>query len=180
MLLLMTLLSDEERTFVERVFKEHNRLFIGVAMRILGSQVEAEDAVSDAMIQIITNLDKISALPRHEMRSYCIVIVKNCAISRFRKHKDTISLEKIDQYIGSTDQSPDTDILRKERADDLKVLLGTLQEEERAFVELRFIHKTSYKDISLIFEISEVTARKRMERILKKLRDLINEELYYE
>lgn len=179
MVLFMTLLSDEEKQFVEKLFKEHSRLFLGIAYRILVSKEEAEDAVSDAMIQIITNLDKISSLTRHEMRNYCIVIVKHCAVARFRKNKISVNLESVDQCIVSTDHAPDADVMRKERASDFRALIRRLPEEDRILVELRFFHNLPYRDISRILEISEETARKRIERILKKLRGQINEDLYY-
>jgi RNA polymerase sigma-70 factor, ECF subfamily len=63
-----------------------------------------------------------------------------------------------------------------QKADDLSALeavLGTLGDEVRALLSLRFREELSYKEIADAFEITEQAARKRMFDALEKIRKLI-------
>lgn len=51
-------------------------------------------------------------------------------------------------------------------------LLGSLNETELQCVELRFFEKKSFREIGFIMGLSEVNAKVRTYRILKKLKDL--------
>lgn len=170
LLMMLSLLDDEQRELVERIFKENRTLFTNIARKILGSSTEAEDAVSDAMIQIMRNLEKINHLPHHEMRSYCIVVVKNCAYGRFRKNKRTVSLEEVGADVTDLRNEPGASLLRQERIDEVTEKIRLLPEEDMTLIRLRYYHQLSYKTIAGILGISEETARKRAERIRKELR----------
>ncbi len=50
-------------------------------------------------------------------------------------------------------------------------LLGTLSEKELQCIELRFFEKKSFKEIGFLMGLSEVNAKVRTYRILKKLRE---------
>ncbi|MBR5970523.1 MAG: sigma-70 family RNA polymerase sigma factor [Lachnospiraceae bacterium] len=159
---------------MEELFKEHRALFLNVARQILDSFAEAEDAVSEAMIRIITNLDKISALPRHKIRSYCIVIVRNCALARFRKAGEIpteMSIAVNDSLI-----QPEEAFLEQEQAKELQDIIRALSREERMLLQLRYVDDANYKEIADILGITEETARKRTERILRKLRELLKKD----
>ena len=59
-----------------------------VANRILKNEYDAEDAVHQAFVSIIDNLNKIGAVDCPETRSYVVIITENKAIDiiRSRKH----------------------------------------------------------------------------------------------
>ena len=66
----------------------HKYLMFSVANRILKNEYDAEDAVHQAFVSIIDNLNKIGAVDCPETRSYVVIITENKAIDiiRSRKH----------------------------------------------------------------------------------------------
>ena len=95
LLLMMSLVTDEQKDLLESLFREKRPLFLYIANRILHNRQAAEDAVSDAMIRITQNFSKISRFKRPEMHSYCVVIVENCAKSMLRKDRRLIHTDDI-------------------------------------------------------------------------------------
>ena len=57
----------------------------------------------------------------------------------------------------------------------MKRMLGTLDDDDRVLIMLRYVHGMKYSDISKAMMISEVAARKRCQRTLEKLRQLYKE-----
>ena len=56
--------TDEERDLVTRIYTHFERMMYKIALGILKNPQDAEDAVSEAFIRIIKNLDKISMIKR--------------------------------------------------------------------------------------------------------------------
>lgn len=84
LILLFSVLNDEERELVEQIFHEHHIQFQRIAFRIVQSEETAEDVVSTAFVKIIDNIEKISELPCPQMTAFCVTIVKNASIDVLR------------------------------------------------------------------------------------------------
>ena len=72
-----------------------------------------------------------------------------------------------------TATNPEEIILEKERAGELRQIIQTLSGDERMLLQLKYEHEASYKEISDVLGTSEEAARKRTERLLRKLRRLL-------
>lgn len=68
---------------------------------------------------------------------------------------------------------PVTGLQRAEDLQSLEQVLGTLGDETRALLTLRFREEHSYKEIAEAFEITEQAARKRMFDALEKIRKML-------
>ena len=75
LILLFSVLNDEQRALVERIFHEHHIHFQRISFNILRSEEHAEDVVSTAFIKIMDNIEKISDLPCPQMTAFCVTIV---------------------------------------------------------------------------------------------------------
>ena len=82
MILLFSVLNDEQRALVERIFHEHHIHFQRISFNIVKSEEAAEDVVSTAFIKIMDNIEKISDLPCPQMTAFCVTIVKNACYER--------------------------------------------------------------------------------------------------
>lgn len=76
LILLFSVLNDEQRALVERIFHEHHIHFQRISFNIVKSEEAAEDVVSTAFIKIMDNIEKISDLPCPQMTAFCVTIVK--------------------------------------------------------------------------------------------------------
>ena len=171
LILLFTLLEEEQQDLVKKIYKDYHAFFMNISRNITGSQTMAEDAVSEAYLRIIKNIKKISDLPRHDLRPFCVVIVKNCSMDILRKNERYVYGAEEQLQLESTGQSePEQEMLNSEEKLAVSKLLSVLSDEEKAFVSLKYAYGMKYKEIAVILDISEETARKRNQRIIDKLR----------
>ena len=169
-LMMISLLDDAQRDLIEQIYKEDKAYFFRVAYRILSSTEDAEDAVSEAMLRIFDNIQKISELPRPKMRAYCIIIVKNCARARFRHDAKLQFTDQPDQYVDGADDGAESIYFERLDEEEIHKTLSGLMEEEQRLLYLRFEERRTYKEIARILDCPEENIRKRGTRLIEKLR----------
>lgn len=87
--------SPEDRELFEQLYTEYRQLMFYTARRILSNSDDAEDAVQQAFVSILENLQKISQVRCPQTRAFCVLITEHKAIDmlRFRKHLSPVELE---------------------------------------------------------------------------------------
>lgn len=143
-----------------------------LAFSILKNKEDTEEAVSNAFIKIMENIDKISKIKCHEIAPYCVTILKNETINIIRKNKKYVTGE--DLYMDNKkflESSLEEELIKKYTIEDLKSHLNLLNEEEKNLLNYRYDKKLSFKEIGKSLNIPEATARKKHQRILQKLRE---------
>lgn len=93
LILLFSVLNDEQRALVERIFHEHHIHFQRISFNIVKSEEAAEDVVSTAFIKIMDNIEKISDLPCPQMTAFCVTIVKNASIGVLRQLQQSVHID---------------------------------------------------------------------------------------
>ena len=153
-ILLLSILNDEQRALVERIFHEHNIHFQRISFNIVKSEETAKDAVSAAFVKIMENIEKISDLPCPQMTAFCVTIVKNTSIDVLRQLPQSIH---------------NADVCK------LSELIDRLNPDDRRFIYLRYVEEMGYKEIGELLNISVDAAKKRGQRLVKKVRKLYEE-----
>ena len=123
---------------------------------------DIEEAVSDVFVRLWKNAEKID-LSRGSLKAYICVLAKSTAL---RKR------EQLMRSRGTVPLSEAAEIADKdsiERRSELKAMLMALPKQERELIVCRYYYGLHFKEIAARFNISEAAARKRTERILKKL-----------
>jgi RNA polymerase sigma-70 factor (ECF subfamily) len=150
----------------DQVFTDHRDLLFSVAYRVLGTAVDAEDAVQDAWL-------KWSAADRSQVadpKAYLVRIVSNVAMDRLRSAQ-----VRRETYVGpwlpepvltATDDAADPDSVSMA----LLVVLETLGPLERAVFVLKEAFGFSYAEIGDAVERSEDTVRQAAHRARKHVR----------
>lgn len=172
MILLFGVLNDEQRELVERIFREHRGRFLRISFKIVKSEETAEDVVSTAFIKIMDNIEKIADLPCPQMTAFCVTIVKNASIDVLREIRRSAHL---DSWDGVSDESSDDladECIRNADVRRLTGLIDRLDPDDRRFVYLRYAEEMEYKEIGRLLNISEDAAKKRGQRLVKKLKKL--------
>ena len=75
--ILSSLMSDDERDFINKLFLEMNVKMYNISFNILKNKFDAEEALAQTFLKIIKNIDRISKLPCPQIEPYCVIIVKN-------------------------------------------------------------------------------------------------------
>lgn len=173
--ILFSIVSDDEIDLINKIFSKTNIKMYNISYNILRNKFDAEEAVAQTFLKIIDNIEKISALPCPEIEPYCVVILKNETMNIIRKSKKILYVEDTDYFNhNDNDYNLEEEFLETVNKEKLLLCINRLSDEEKNLIHLRFFHEMRFKEISELFGITEETAKKRSQRILKKLR------VYYE
>ncbi len=163
-------LSDYEREFINDIFETMNLKMYNISFNILGDKFDVEEALSETFIKIIKNIDKISSLPKSQVEPYCVTILKNETMNVIRNRKKIVHTDNIDCFYNLESEYGVEDeylkIVNKER---LLSCINKLSYEDMTLIYLRFVNEMKFNDIGELFNITEEAAKKRGQRILRKL-----------
>lgn len=170
-------MSDREKDLVNQIFVSMNVKLYNISVSMLHSHHDAEEAVAQTFLKIMNHIDKVLDIPDTRIESYCIIILRNEATNIIRKRKRNFVVEDIEYFEeqgGSyTIEEKYLKNLEEER---LKVFINYLSEEEKEFIHFRFFYEMSFKEIADAMDIKEDAAKKRGQRVLKKLRSYYEKE----
>ena len=160
--------SDEDRHQFAVLYERYHSRMEETALRILKEQLDTEDAVQNAFLQIIKHFEKIYTIPCEELPFWIISIVKNGALMILRKRRKTIPLEDWNDFDKSVDGI--TEYI------DLVELFRRLPETYRAVLEMKLLIGYSDKEIAKYLNISETAVSSRASRGRALLRKVVEKE----
>ena len=153
-------LRGDSGAFGQLVQKYQDRLF-NTVMHITGCREEAEDLVQDAFVQAFVKLDSFHGDSAFYTWLYRIAF--NFAISRRRRKRVELSVDQTREATGDEPiddgESPDDQMLRKERAHQVQAALKRLSDEHRTILVLREMEGCCYETIA---EIGRASCRERV------------------
>ena len=164
--------SEEEKNKFEQLYNTYKQTMFYVANRILKDEYLSEDAVHQAFLRIVDNLDKIDRIDCHKTKGFIVTIVENIAIDFYRKRKReyNISFDEMEIYIKDTKNDPDFLI------NDVEEAILKLPINYSFVLRLKYPQGYNNKEISEILKISEENVRQRISRSKKRLAEILDEE----
>ena len=171
MLIYLSLLdSEEEISKFELIYNTYKKQMYYTANNILKDSHLAEDAVHNAFLRIINNLEKIEDINSHKTKGLIVIIVKNVSIDIYRKNKkerdNTIFIDDLDDINGY-------DEINKNDIGDLEIAISKLPENYKQVFLLKFSHVLTDNEISEILDIKPDNVRKRISRGREKLKNIL-------
>lgn len=166
-LYLQRLETQAERSKFERLYLAHRQTMYYAANAILRDDALAEDAVHQAFLRLMGNLEKVEDPESARARGYLVTITRNCAVDLYNKRKNqpAVALEDLAFEPAATDDTENAVVLAIER----------LPEQYAAALRLKCCHGLSYEELAQILHISEENARKRIQRARRKLAQILAE-----
>ena len=176
LVLFNAVLDGEKYDKATDIYKKYYSTMLYTANSILFDKEFAEDAVSESMIKIIKNLDKISEVSSYRTRSYIVIIVRNTALNFLKKLK-AIPEEPSDALddVPANDVSLINDLLSKENYQEMIKAIRTLPGSLANTLYLSVIGDMNDKQISKILGISSNAVRMRLSRAKKAVRKILSE-----
>lgn len=146
-------------------------------IQVTGSAEEAEDVVQDAFVRAFLKLHTFQQ--NSQFFTWLYRIAFNSALSRRRRHRSELSVDKVREEIGiepvDTGEAPDERMLRNEKVTLIQEALQQLSADHKAILILREMQDCSYEEISVILEISIGTVRSRLSRARTQLRLVVEQ-----
>lgn len=164
--------EERERTAKEKVqeiYRRYHPLMWKIAYDILHESQLSEDAVYDAFVTIIEKVDEIEWNGEEKMPALIGFIVRAKAIDIIRKRSHLVFVENPESVVAAESN-------RFEAEENAEDLLRVLDSEDANLLRWRILEGRDYSEIAERLNITESTARKRIERAKKKLKKRLEEE----
>lgn len=166
-LFLAALESDRDRERFRSIYDHYGPRMERTALRILGDQHDAEDAVQNAFVQVIRHFEKIDSIPCEELPFWLVSIVKNEALTILRKRKRELTFEDWDAVTQAAEEVTSYHALVD--------LVRELPETYRAILEMKLLLGCSDREIAARLGLTETAVSTRASRGRALLRKIIEE-----
>ena len=166
--------NEEQRTLVEQIYFDCEQIMYRTAYSILHNKQDAEDAVHDAFLRIVSDIDRIASVDPGKRRNYAVIVAKNIAIDHYRKNKKQVDIEDVPEYADE-----ETDVERSAfgeyDAAALNEALLRLPENYREALIMYYYHDMPLESVAGTFGISYEAAKAKLFRARKKLYVMLKE-----
>ncbi len=161
--------GDEEALAV--LYDRYATLALGMAIKIVRDQNEAEDVVHDAFIAVVERVDQFRA-ERGSLVAWLVTMVRNLALDRARRR--TRRAQILDDELRHEPALPVLDPeqiswIERERGA-VRSAMGKLSASQRETLEIAFFEGLSYPEIAARENVALGTVKSRAARALGALR----------
>lgn len=150
--------------------KQYQRRIHVYCYHMLGDRQEAEDAVQDIFIKCYQHI--ASYKENISFSAWLFRIAYNHCINLLNKRNAWYKIFNVYRWQQQVTVSNEFDY-----NDLVGEMLGRLSSEDRNLILMRVIDERSYEEIGQIMDCTPATARKKYERIKKRLRPLWSQQL---
>lgn len=165
-LILDKILAGEQSAYAELVNKYKSYAYT-IAMRILQSRPEAEEAAQDAFIKAFNHLSGFNRESKFSTWLYRIVF--NTAISY--KRKTRYQFQSIENTVVEYQQEGEGMLEKTDKKKYLNAAMAKLNEADRTALTLFYLEEFSLEEIAAITGMQANTAKVRIHRARQRLAD---------
>ena len=144
--LLQSYCKDGNTEALGILLQRYTSMLLGVCMKYLKNEEEAKDSVQQVFLKVINELHKYKV---EYFKSWIYLVAKNQCLMKLRDgRKDTVEInDKI--YLTENEKEEKYTAEKKEvNLNNLEVALKLLSEEQRICLDLFYLQKKSYQEIT--------------------------------
>lgn len=160
------------------IYTKYKTVMFAVAMKVLKVPQDAEDAVHNAILPIMRNLNAIADIDSKDCVYYVSMAVKNTAFNMIRdRHIQTIDISEVEYQLESDENIAEAFA----KDEECKVIYKTIQElssEYRDVLILNLYYELSTSQISDLLSRKHGTVKSQLTRGKKILRTRLKEAGY--
>lgn len=149
----------------------HQTRVYNLALRMLGSEAEAQDAAQDAFVQAYTRL--ASYRSEWRFKTWIMTITSNLCIDRLRRRRiePTTFADQPDPEADFISHEPQPDVVaaRNEQRDMVHQMLQALSAEDRSMVLMFYWGDMSYEEIAAAMRMTVNAVKSRLFRARRAL-----------
>lgn len=155
-----------DRRALEELLDEYQRPVYNAAFRILGNPEDASDVTQSVFLKAFENFDRYN--PEYKFFSWIYRIAINESINHINRGKREQALEDTEP---SAMRGPAEETEADAVSARIQSALMKLQEDYRMVIVLRHFSELSYREISEVLHIPEVTVKSRLYSARQLLKD---------
>lgn len=155
------------------LYQRYYRALCGLAFSILREPQAAEDAVHNAFVNILKNLDKIEEIDCSKTRSFLIVITRRECFRLYNARKADPVLDWEEAAPSSDGDVVWEEIARTADAEALAAAMRSLSETDRQLLIGKYAYGYRYRELAELFGLTEKNVSVRILRAKQKLVSLL-------
>lgn len=168
--------TDKQKA--EQLYELYEKKMYKMAYSFLRDKELAEDAVHEAFVKIIRQLDKVKDAESDRTKHWIMKVMKHTAIDLYRRQRremgksvamplDTVEDEKNVIYLSQKNME------NKEQAE---YILAMLPDTDVELLKLKYYYQLSDDEVAERMALSVAAVRKRIQRLKKRIVERIGEE----
>lgn len=151
----------------DRLMREHERLVLGIALRLLGNLEDAQDASQEVFLKLYRNLDKLDR--EANIPGWLYRVTVNVCHDVGRKRRPMEDAGKLEALPAAASREDVAEDLRR----GLALGLRRLSERERTVTVLRDLEGLSTAEVARAMGSSEATVRSQISQARVKMKDFL-------
>ncbi|MGN6541198.1 MAG: RNA polymerase sigma factor [Ginsengibacter sp.] len=169
--LLQNFYKDHDNKWLGILLPRYTLLLLGVCMKYLKNEEDARDCVQQIFLKVINELQKYKV---DYFKSWIYMIAKNHCLMKLRGNKN-VSVELNEKIIPAEEGQIDkTDFVEKEALlIKMKRAIKQLNREQQECVNLFYLQKKSYSEVSEITGFSMLQVKSHLQNGKRKLKLLM-------
>lgn len=165
-----TYLKSRDRAVLGSIFKKYMSLVFGVSMKYLGEKISAQDATMEIFEKLVEFTPKSEI---KNFKAYLYVMAKNHCLMKQRGEKVfTIEISDRDMELASEVHPIDD---HEEKLTWLEKCMSLLKEQQKDCVELFYLNKKSYSQISIELNLAITAVKSHIQNGKRNLKICIEE-----
>lgn len=156
------------------LYKVYYKPIYNVCLRMVGSQVDAEDVMQEAFLNAFTKIDTYQGVV--SFGAWLKKIVINRSLDYLKKRK--VKFEELNEKI--PDEEPVSIDISEIQMEKLKNAIQQLPDGYRVVLSLYLLEGYDHEEIAQILGISNVSSRSQFMRAKLKLREMLHKEELFE
>lgn len=141
--LILAYRRDEDNRWLGYLLQRYTTLLLGVALKYLKDKPQAEDAVQQVFIKVLTNLPKEQIL---NFKGWLYILMRNHCLQQLRD-KTYNADDSALKYIPDAPNDNEEIKWQEHTINQLTDALQQLNDEQRITIELFYLQKCSYEQI---------------------------------
>jgi RNA polymerase sigma-70 factor (ECF subfamily) len=172
----MRRICDGDDAGLAELYDRYAPMALGLAVRIVRDELEAEDVVHDAFVAIVERAEQYKA-ERGSVVAWLVATVRNLSLDRTRRRIRRAQITEEELRHEPLEAVPDPEIISWAARDReaVRVALGRLSASQRETLEIAFFEGLSYPEIAERENIPLGTVKSRAARALAALREAMED-----
>jgi RNA polymerase sigma-70 factor (ECF subfamily) len=163
---LIALSLDGDRNAFGELVLRYRTLVLGVAYRVCGDAVLADDVAQETFVRVWHKLHTYRS--GHSFRAWICRIASNLTIDALRRHKPAVDIEQVS--LPNPGSSLEARAVQDERALAVRRAIAALPEQVRVTIVLREYEGLSYDEIAHALDVPMGTVKSRLSDARRRLR----------
>jgi RNA polymerase sigma-70 factor (ECF subfamily) len=162
-------LLRDDRESLARAYDAYGAMAFGLALRLLGSESEAEDVVQESFLALWRQAERLN--PSQGLRSYLLSIVHNRSIDRMRRRtrRPEAVLDESAPF-PDPDDDPSVQVANAAERAEVRAAMSVLSAEQRQTVELVYFGGLTIAETAERMKVPDGTVKSRLRLALGHLR----------